>query len=73
MLISLGGVTGGLCARSCASGATRNSTRAAQIGRMAHGLTSEQEMVQDFLLIQEEIQKKRACRRESKVDSKLNG
>jgi hypothetical protein len=46
---------GGLCARSCARGATRNSTTAAQIWRMAHGLTSEHEMVQDFLLVSEEL------------------
>jgi hypothetical protein len=46
---------GGLCARSCARGATRNSTSAAQICRMAHGLTSEHEMVQDFLLVSEEF------------------
>lgn len=39
---------GGLCARSWANGATRNSTRAAQIGRMAHGLTSQHALNDHF-------------------------
>ena len=51
MLISLGGVTGGLCARSCVNGATRNSTRAAQICRMVHNLTSQHALNDDFVRI----------------------
>src|SRR6202041_3104268 len=51
MLISLGGVTGGLCARSCVNGATKNSTKAAQICRILHNLTSQHALNDDFARI----------------------
>jgi hypothetical protein len=38
-LINRGGVIGGFCARDCANGAISNSTKVAQIRRMANILT----------------------------------
>jgi hypothetical protein len=48
MLINLGGVIGGFCARICANGATKHSTRTAQIRRMHDTLTSRSELMHDL-------------------------